>query len=83
MQDHARVAPTERKIPPGLKNLGSRLAEQAAGQLSALLLCRALAPMPSVCHWKALARLAVSAKNINTPRFLGLFLSIWHECASC
>lgn len=52
-----------RENPSWPENLGSRLAERAAGQLSALLLCRGLAPMPSVRHWKALARLVVSAKT--------------------
>lgn len=49
--------------PSWPENLGSRLAEQAARQLSALLLCQGLALLQSVLHWKALAWLVVSAKT--------------------
>lgn len=55
--------------PSWPENLGSRLAEQAARQLSALLLCKGLAPLPSVLHWKALAWLVVSAKTLMCPDF--------------
>jgi len=57
----------QRENPSWPENLGSRLAGRAAGRLSALLLRRDLAPLPSVRHRKASARLAVSAKTSLTP----------------